>query len=339
MTGGGGTAQSQSECVWAARRAFDDLPEEWRRVLWHAVVEHRSHSSTARLVGLAPHDVADLTRRGLAALRFACVGALPQPEAPGCDEVLRRLCDGGPSRFGRRDAAHISGCAACASAAGAVRRVEQDLRSSFGPIVALPPGRRPSLGRAGRSPGDGRRADRHADRRADLGLRVAIPVLAAGAVVVAVVGGATVAHSPPERSSVTTSVAPADSDAATTVSASSTVAASTFVASTIAGVVPSTEPATFESTTAPVTSAALSPTPVDTEPPVPSTEAPPAVPSAQTIVTAPRRPSSGPSAPATSAGVTPPAPPPVSTFPPVTFPPITLPSGGPPAITLPEVAD
>jgi RNA polymerase sigma factor (sigma-70 family) len=62
------TALAQLERTQAAR-AFAQLPERWRTVLWHTEVEGEPHARVAPLLGLTPGGVAALAYRARERLR------------------------------------------------------------------------------------------------------------------------------------------------------------------------------------------------------------------------------------------------------------------------------
>jgi RNA polymerase sigma factor (sigma-70 family) len=54
-----------------AVKAFNELPERWRSVLWHSEIEGQSPAELAPLYGLRPNSVAALAYRARAGLRAA----------------------------------------------------------------------------------------------------------------------------------------------------------------------------------------------------------------------------------------------------------------------------
>ncbi len=316
-----------------ARQAYESLPDRWRQVLWYTVVEGRSLASTANELGLAPNATAALAMRAREGLREAYLQRhVGSARDPACRENRDRVGAYVRGNLGRRDRRHVTehlrGCSTCSELADELGDVNRALRASFGPIVALPV--------AGVLVRWGSRVGLTSARLAELRLRLSVPTLAASAVVVAAVGGAAVDRPiTPELTATTTSSQAPVAPPATSGTAASPVAAPAPVvtlatSSTSVSTEPTTAPPTTTATTPVATTGATPPTPSATAPrdtaPPPASAPPLTVPP----VTLP---------PETVASETiPPATLPPETLPPVSFPPITLPGGGPPPITLPDVA-
>ncbi|WP_158791131.1 RNA polymerase sigma factor, partial [Streptomyces sp. NRRL WC-3549] len=71
--------------------AFRSLPERWRAVLWHSVVEEEPAAKVGTLLGLTPSGVASLVARAREGLREAYLAAYAGQRA--ADEECRR-CSG-----------------------------------------------------------------------------------------------------------------------------------------------------------------------------------------------------------------------------------------------------
>lgn len=119
-------------------RSFNTLPERWRAVLWHTLVENDSPAEVAALLGLTPSGVTSLAFRAREGLREAYLHA--HVERAGDDRcrhfsgmigaAIRR---GGAVR-GRELARHLAGCGSCARAYRELVAVNATLR------VAVPAG-------------------------------------------------------------------------------------------------------------------------------------------------------------------------------------------------------
>ncbi|MDF9811499.1 sigma-70 family RNA polymerase sigma factor [Streptomyces sp. SPB162] len=101
-------------------RSFNTLPERWRAVLWHTLVENDSPAEVAALLGLTPSGVTSLAFRAREGLREAYLHA--HVDSVGDDRcrhfsamigaAIRRS---GAVR-GRELARHLAGCGSCARA-------------------------------------------------------------------------------------------------------------------------------------------------------------------------------------------------------------------------------
>ncbi|MER5274777.1 sigma-70 family RNA polymerase sigma factor [Streptomyces sp. NPDC002809] len=122
--------------------AFRSLPERWRTVLWHSVVEEEPAAQVGTLLGLTPSGVASLTARAREGLREAYLAA--HAEQGAADEECRRCSAGLAAAVRRsrprRDAAldrHLEGCARCREAARELRDLNQRLRTVLPAAVLL----------------------------------------------------------------------------------------------------------------------------------------------------------------------------------------------------------
>ncbi|HEX8627303.1 MAG TPA: sigma-70 family RNA polymerase sigma factor [Catenuloplanes sp.] len=111
------TALAQLERAYAAR-AFRQLPERWRAVLWHTEIRGATPAEVAPLLGLSANAVAVLAYRAREGLRQLYlqehVGVATRPE---CRWAASRLAGHLRGRLASRDryrlGEHLSGCAGC----------------------------------------------------------------------------------------------------------------------------------------------------------------------------------------------------------------------------------
>ena len=110
-------------------RAFRQLPERWRDVLWLTEVDGAGPAEIAPLLGLTPNAVAVLAHRARAGLRRLYLQQhVAEAEAPECRwtsahlgaHVLRRLAP----RDATRLHAHLAWCAGCRTRLAEVSEVD-----------------------------------------------------------------------------------------------------------------------------------------------------------------------------------------------------------------------
>ncbi|WP_436735665.1 sigma-70 family RNA polymerase sigma factor [Streptomyces sp. BBFR102] len=122
--------------------AFRSLPERWRAVLWHSVVEEEPAARVGRLLGLTPGGVASLASRAREGLREAYLAA--HAEQGAADEECRR-CGGRLAAAVRRSRPrkdtlldrHLEHCARCRRAARELTDLNQRLRAVLPAAVLL----------------------------------------------------------------------------------------------------------------------------------------------------------------------------------------------------------
>uniref|UniRef100_A0AAU3GRG8 Sigma-70 family RNA polymerase sigma factor n=1 Tax=Streptomyces sp. NBC_01401 TaxID=2903854 RepID=A0AAU3GRG8_9ACTN len=121
--------------------AFRSLPERWRAVLWHCVVEEEPTAWVGDVLGLTPSGVASLTSRAREGLREAYLAAHATQGA--ADEECRRCGDllaaavrrSRPSNDPRLDR-HLERCGRCRRAARELTDLNQRLRTVL-PVAVL----------------------------------------------------------------------------------------------------------------------------------------------------------------------------------------------------------
>ncbi|MEU1433613.1 sigma-70 family RNA polymerase sigma factor [Streptomyces sp. NPDC005786] len=121
--------------------AFRSLPERWRAVLWHCVVEEEPAAKVGNLLGLTPSGVASLTARAREGLREAYLAAHAGQGA--ADEECRR-CSARLAAAVRRSRPrgdvhldrHLERCGRCREAARELTDLNQRLRAVL-PVAVL----------------------------------------------------------------------------------------------------------------------------------------------------------------------------------------------------------
>ncbi|WP_329493913.1 sigma-70 family RNA polymerase sigma factor [Kitasatospora herbaricolor] len=129
--------------------AYQSLPERWRTVLWHAVVEQQPPEAIAPLLGLTPSGVSSLTSRAREGLRRAYLAAhVSRARSRECEahaHELAALVDRPSKRIPTRLTRHLDECSDCRSFLQEMRDVNQRLRS-VGILVFAPWGGAHPLG-------------------------------------------------------------------------------------------------------------------------------------------------------------------------------------------------
>lgn len=105
-----------------ARRAFQQVPEKYRPVLWQVEIEGRSPREAAKVLGMTPNHVSTLRVRGRRALRRAWievqVSSIRSTDA--CDEfailLIREATEPVSESQAARLQAHLQGCRSCRKA-------------------------------------------------------------------------------------------------------------------------------------------------------------------------------------------------------------------------------
>ncbi|MFF4352485.1 sigma-70 family RNA polymerase sigma factor [Streptomyces sp. NPDC001530] len=104
-------------------RGFRSLPERWRAVLWHTVVEGESAEQVGALLGISPSGVGSLAARAREGLREAYLTAhieyVETADQPECRHFSRLLAAAirRPGRRLNKDLArHLDGCGRCSHA-------------------------------------------------------------------------------------------------------------------------------------------------------------------------------------------------------------------------------
>lgn len=132
----------RAETGGVVAHAFRSLPERWRAVLWHSVVEEEPTARVATLLGLTPSGVASLTARAREGLREAFLAAHAGQGAADeeCRRCGARLAAAVRRSRPRRDAEldrHLESCGRCRVAARELVDLNQRLRSVLPGAVLL----------------------------------------------------------------------------------------------------------------------------------------------------------------------------------------------------------
>ncbi|MEU1509623.1 sigma-70 family RNA polymerase sigma factor [Kitasatospora sp. NPDC005748] len=113
--------------------AYRSLPERWRTVLWHTVIEQRPPEEIAPLLGLTPSGVSSLAFRAREGLREAyLVAHVRRAASPDCaahSQEIAGLAQRPSKRTTKRLARHLDGCADCRSCLAEMRDVNGRLRA------------------------------------------------------------------------------------------------------------------------------------------------------------------------------------------------------------------
>jgi RNA polymerase sigma factor (sigma-70 family) len=122
-------------------KAFRQLPERWRSVLWYTEVEGMGAREAGTMLGLSAQATAALAYRAREGLRRAWVQAHVSADgvAPGCSWTVEHLGDHArgtlPRTLHDRVEEHLAGCASCAVLAEEVDDVASRLRLVLTPLV------------------------------------------------------------------------------------------------------------------------------------------------------------------------------------------------------------
>lgn len=121
-------------------RAFYQLPERWRVVLWLTSVEGYTHDEVSERLGLKSNAVASLAFRARAGLRQAYLAEhLLEATEPRCRTVVQQLPtylrDRVTPRRRRQVEEHLDGCASCTTAALELTEVDTRLGGLLAPLA------------------------------------------------------------------------------------------------------------------------------------------------------------------------------------------------------------
>jgi RNA polymerase sigma factor (sigma-70 family) len=123
-----------------AARAYAQLPERWRAVLWHTEIEQQSPAEVAPLLGLTANGVSALAYRAREGLRQAYLQVHLQENAEercrACAERLGAWTRDGLSKRERAQVeSHLDDCGNCRALAAELADVNGGLRAVIAPIV------------------------------------------------------------------------------------------------------------------------------------------------------------------------------------------------------------
>ncbi|MFD3694879.1 RNA polymerase sigma factor [Streptomyces sp. NPDC058646] len=115
-------------------RSFEALPERWRAVLWHTLVEEDPPQRVAVLLGITPGAVTSLAFRAREGLREAYLRAHLDTAADGPCRHYGGMLGAAARRGGaarpRALARHLAGCGACARAYGELLDLSSRMRGA-----------------------------------------------------------------------------------------------------------------------------------------------------------------------------------------------------------------
>ncbi|MEV7017209.1 sigma-70 family RNA polymerase sigma factor [Streptomyces sp. NPDC093991] len=145
--GEGRTADGEEQVVRAEEgglvaAAFRSLPERWRAVLWHHVVEEEPAARVGALLGLTPSGVTSLAARAREGLREAYLAAharqgAADEECRGCSDRLAAVARASRPPRDRRLERHLERCRRCRRAARELADLNQRLRTVLPAAVLL----------------------------------------------------------------------------------------------------------------------------------------------------------------------------------------------------------
>ncbi|MEU9992713.1 sigma-70 family RNA polymerase sigma factor [Streptomyces sp. NPDC048045] len=177
-------------------RGFRSLPERWRAVLWHTVVEGESAEKVGALLGISPSGVGSLAARAREGLREAyltahieSVGSANQPECHHYSRLLATAVRRPGRRPGKDLIRHLDGCTGCRRAMTELTYLNERLRLILPGALLLwtaPAYLASRLAHAGAAAGGTGHAAVHAPKQT---LNPLGAGLAAGAVIAAAAGG------------------------------------------------------------------------------------------------------------------------------------------------------
>lgn len=124
-----------------ARRAFTQVPEKYRTVLWQLEIEGRTPREAARVLGMTPNHVSALRVRGRKALRKAWIEVQVSSvkRADACDQfailLVREATDAITRSQAARLQAHLDTCRACRSASDEAHSLAGLIGGRIMPII------------------------------------------------------------------------------------------------------------------------------------------------------------------------------------------------------------
>ena len=118
--------------------AFNSLPERWRTVLWHSLVDDQGRGRVAAQLGIAAPAAASLAYRAREGLRQAYLQQhISRVESDHCRRFAERLGaytrNGLGSREDREVRDHLRGCGPCSALADMLRSINAQFRSGKTP--------------------------------------------------------------------------------------------------------------------------------------------------------------------------------------------------------------
>ncbi|MEP6980440.1 MAG: sigma-70 family RNA polymerase sigma factor, partial [Nakamurella sp.] len=121
-------------------KAFGQLPERWRTILWHTQVEGQSPAEVGLILGMSPNAVTSLAFRAREGLREAYLQVhMAETVAERCRATIDRL--GAYTRGGlsKRETAqvhaHLAECGRCPALAAELGEINSGLRGLLAPLL------------------------------------------------------------------------------------------------------------------------------------------------------------------------------------------------------------
>ncbi len=121
-------------------KAFAQLPERWRTILWHTQVEGQSPAEVGVILGMSPNAVTSLAFRAREGLREAYLQVhMAESVAERCRGTIDRLgayTRGGLSkRESAQVKAHLAECDRCPALAAELSEINSGLRGLLAPLL------------------------------------------------------------------------------------------------------------------------------------------------------------------------------------------------------------
>ncbi|WP_454042730.1 sigma-70 family RNA polymerase sigma factor [Cellulosimicrobium sp. Marseille-Q8652] len=121
-------------------RAYSELPERWRAVLWYTEVENLPPAEIAPILGLTANGVSALAYRAREGLRQAYLQqhltSVPAEECQGVNPLLGSYVRGGlAKRETARVESHLDGCGECRGLVLELGDVSHGMRAVIAPLV------------------------------------------------------------------------------------------------------------------------------------------------------------------------------------------------------------
>jgi RNA polymerase sigma factor (sigma-70 family) len=185
-------------------RAYESLPERWKTVLWHTLIEEESPEQVADILGTTRDNVNVLAFRAREALRRAYLQihftAVTAPECHAFADRIARAVRKPSTRLPRALQKHLGSCPDCSRAYSDLIDLNATLRAAVPFAVLLPLAAKGGAFGVHSAPGA---TAKHAKIVAGKGLSAkGMGGIAAGGVAVAVVVGVAMWHGPGQEANV-----------------------------------------------------------------------------------------------------------------------------------------
>ncbi len=130
-------AELEASTAW---KAFAELPERWRTVLWHTLIEETPPAELAPILGATPNAIAALSMRAREGLRQAFLAAHARDtDDPVCHTVVKRLGAHARGALATRERRtveqHLSECDRCTAAYLEISDLNRTLKVIVLPVV------------------------------------------------------------------------------------------------------------------------------------------------------------------------------------------------------------